>query len=83
MARTPNFVPIIFHNLSGYYSHLFIKHLGGDDGNITAIPENTEKYIAFSKQINKRFSLRFLDSFRFMASSLDQLSKNLKNNSSI
>ncbi|XP_042912888.1 uncharacterized protein [Parasteatoda tepidariorum] len=76
-ARTPNFIPVIFHNLSGYDSHLFIKELGGDDGDITVIPENTEKYISFSKQVGKHLSLRFLDSFRFMASSLDQLARNL------
>ena len=68
---------MIFHNLSGYDSHLFIKELGGDDKNIDVIPENTEKYISFSKQVSKHLSLRFLDSFRFMASSLDQLAKNL------
>nr|XP_042913620.1 uncharacterized protein LOC122273656 [Parasteatoda tepidariorum] len=76
-ARTPNFIPVIFHNLSGYDSHLFIKELGGNDGDITVIPENTEKYISFSKQVGNRLSLRFLDSFRFMASSLDKLTQNL------
>lgn len=48
-----------------------------NDKNITVIPENTEKYISFSKQVSKRMHLRFIDSFRFMASSLDTLARNL------
>ena len=39
------FIPVIFHNLSGYDSHLFIKNLGFTEGNIDCIPNNEEKYI--------------------------------------
>ena len=83
----PKFIPIIFYNLSNYDSHLFIKKLGGE---INCIPNNEEKYISFSKQIevdkfvNKqgkevtvKRELRFIDSYRFVASSLDALVKNL------
>ena len=79
-------MPVIFHNLSGYDSHLFIKQLGKTQGNIKCIPNNEEKYISFSKSIlpedaedNKknRIEIRCIDSFQFMASSLDSLSKNL------
>ena len=42
---------MIFHNLSGYDSHLFIKNLGFTEGNIDCIPNNEEKYISFSKEI--------------------------------
>ena len=51
--RKPKFIPVFFHNLSGYDSHLFIKNLGRGTGpsNITCIPNNEEKYISFSKQI--------------------------------
>jgi len=81
---------VIFHNLSGYDSHLFIKKLDRNGEQIKCIPNNEEKYISFSKEVvvdeflNKekkhvqvKRELRFLDSFRFMASSLDALSKNL------
>ena len=43
--RRPKFIPVVFHNLSGYDSHLFIKNLGVTEGNINCIPNNEEKYI--------------------------------------
>ena len=49
--RTPKFVPVLFHNLEGYDSHLFVKSLGLSDGEISCIPKTDEKYISFSKQI--------------------------------
>ena len=83
----------MFHNLSGYDSHLFIKNLGVTEGNINCIPNNEEKYISFSKDIvvgeytNKngkviavKQQLRFVDSFKFMPSSLDKLVENLDKN---
>ena len=88
--RLPKFYPVIFHNLSGYDSHLFIKNLGKSEGKIDCIPNNEEKYISFTKHIlvdkfiNKegkekevKREIRFIDSFKFMAASLDSLVKNL------
>ena len=80
---------MIFHNLSGYDAHLFVKNLGKSEGNIKCIPNNEEKYISFSKEIvvddyekdgkkvKVKHEIRFLDSFKFMASSLDSLAGNL------
>ena len=92
--RLPKFYPVIFHNLSGYDSHLFIKNLGKSEGKIDCIPNNEEKYISFTKQIlvdrfiNKQGKdkevirdIRFIDSFKFMATSLDSLVKNLPKDS--
>lgn len=76
-AKVPSFLPVFFHNLSGYDSHLFVTELGTDDRDIDVIPQNTEKYISFSKKTVGGFKLRFLDSFRFMPSSLESLAKNL------
>ena len=83
--QLPKFVPVIFHNLSGYDSHLFIKQLGKTQGNINCIPNNEEKYISFSKTIElddddedkkkNKIEIRYIDSFKFMASSIDSLSK--------
>ena len=88
--RKPKFIPVVFHNLSGYDSHLFIKNLGVTEGNINCIPNNEEKYISFSKDIvvgeytskngkivDIKQQLRFIDSFKFVASSLDKLVENL------
>ena len=47
--KKPNLIPVVFHNLSGYDSHLFIKNLGFTDGTIDCIPNNEEKYISFTK----------------------------------
>ena len=89
-AKNPKFVPILFHNLSGYDAHLFIKSLGKTDGAIDVIANNEEKYISFSKTLvvdsyidgngklkEVKRKLRFLDSFKFMASPLDNLVSNL------
>ena len=89
--NVPKFFPVVFHNLSGYDSHLFIKTLGNSEGDISCIPNNEENYISFTKQVivdeyvnkegkevNVKRELTFIDSLRFMASSLDKLSSNLK-----
>ena len=41
-------MPVLFHNLEGYDSHLFVKSLGGE---VSCIPKTDEKYISFSKYI--------------------------------
>ena len=88
--KKPNFIPVVFHNLSGYDSHLFIKNLGFTDGTIDCIPNNEEKYISFTKNTvvgsytNKegkdkpiKHKIRFIDSFKFMSTSLESLVNNL------
>ena len=88
--KKPNFTPVVFHNLSGYDSHLFIKNLGFTAGNIDCIPNNEERYISFTTNTKvgsytnsegetkpKYHKIRFIDSFKFMAASLDSLVNNL------
>ena len=88
--KKPTFIPVVFHNLSGYDSHLFIKNLGFTDGTIDCIPNNEEKYISFTKNTvvgsytNKegkdkliKHKIRFIDSFKFMRESLESLVNNL------
>ena len=81
---TYKFVPVFFHNLIGCDAHLFVKNLNSmGDGNIDCIPNTEEKYIGFSNSIQDeeeklKYKLRFLDGFKFMASSLDKRVNNLK-----
>ena len=43
-------LPVVFHNLQGYDSHLFIKQLAKVSGELSCIPSTEEKYISFSKK---------------------------------
>jgi len=74
---TPKFVPCFLHNLSKYDAHFIVTELGYDKESITVIPNSEENYISFSKRLMPGFSVRFLDSCRFMASSLAELAGNL------
>ena len=51
-------VPIAFHNLKNYDSHLIIKELGKFNLKISVIPNGLEKYMSFTTS-NK---LSFIDS---------------------
>ena len=48
--KKPKFIPVVFHNLSGYDGHLFIKNLGVSEGNINCIPNNEENTLASAKK---------------------------------
>ena len=61
-------IPVVFHNLRGYDSHLIMQAISQTDGNISCIPNNMEKYISFSLR-----SLRFIDSVQFLLAPLDRL----------
>ena len=85
--KTPKKIPIVFHNGSTYDYHFIIKELVKEfDGNFECLGENTEKYITFSVPIKKKienkdieiaYKIKFIDSYRFMATSLSKLVDNL------
>ena len=52
--RMPDHKTIVFHMLSGYDAHLFIKELGNkfNKSDIGVIAENKENYISFNVQVN-------------------------------
>ena len=80
----------MFHNLSEYDAHLFIRELGAHTSEMGVITKNKEDYISFSINVpvdsyidkneeekDKLIELRFIDSFKFISSSLDSLTNNL------
>ena len=101
--QIPSHIPVVFHNLSKYDAHIFIRELANqfDVDEMGVIAENTEKYISFSvpiyvemkdnygkpiyyrnkKGVKQKYTekcmLRFIDSCRFMQSSLASLVDNL------
>ena len=83
-----NYIPVVAHNLTNYDLHHICKniHFFSDDCKIQVIPLTDEKYISLSIGVkvgtyldsrgvekNVYEYLRFIDSYRFMASSLDKL----------
>ena len=85
--KVPKEIPIVFHNGSTYDYHFIIKELVKEfEGNFECLGENTEKYITFSVPIKKKiekkdleitYKIKFIDSYRFMSSSLSKLVDNL------
>ena len=77
----------MFHNSSTYDYHFIINELVKEfKGNFECLGENTEKYITFSVPIKKKienkdleiaYKIKFIDSYRFMSSSLSKLVDNL------
>ena len=86
--KVPKDIPIIIHNAS-YDIHFIINQLAEEfKGELNCIGENMEKYITFSVPIKKKcddsktitYKLRFIDSFRFMPTSLLELVDNMSGN---
>ena len=88
--KIPSYIPVVFHNLAGYDAHMFIKELVKHGSKMGVIVKNTEHYISFSVNVevdkytdknkeerSEEISLRFIDSIKFMSSSLDSLVNNL------
>ena len=92
--KVPKEISVVFHNGSTYDYHFIIKELVKKfEGNFECLGENTEKYITFSVPLKKKienknieitYKIQFIDSYRFMSSSLsklvDNLSKGIHNN---
>ena len=71
--KQPNFIPVVFHNLKHFDSHIICESLGYfKNYEIKCIAQNSEKYVSFSLG-----NLRFIDSYQFLGSSLETLVDNL------
>ena len=87
--RIPKEIAIVLHNGSTYDCHFIIKELVKEfDGHFECLGENTEKYLTFSVPIKKEiknknkiieitYKIKFIDSYRFMSTSLSKLVDNL------
>ena len=84
--KTPKEMPVVSHKGSTYDYHFIIKDLVEKfEGQFECLGENTEKYITITvptkKELNQGISItykiKFIDSFRFMSSSLSNLVDNL------
>ena len=85
-CETTKEIPIVFLNGSTYDYHFIINKLAKEfDGQLECLGETTEKCITFSVPISKEldngktitYKLKFIDSFRFMSTSLSSLVDNL------
>ena len=83
--KVPKEIPIVAHN-AAYDHHFIIKQLAEEfKGQFECIGENDERYFTFSVPVKKEhgnskiatYKLKFIDSFRFMPTSLSNLVSNL------
>ena len=64
-------IPIVFHNIKNYGSHLIMQELGKCNFKINVLSNGLEKYLSF----NTNNKLIFIDCFQFFRFSLDSLVK--------
>ena len=74
MMKDSYIIPVIFHNLNGYDSHLIMQYVTRvyAPNFIDVIPTTSEKFLNF--EIG---NLRFIDSLQFLTASLDKLVQSL------
>ena len=86
LKEVPKEISVVFHNGSTYDYHFIIKQLAEEfEGEFECLGENTEKYITFSVPLKKEndngkiitYKLKFIDSYRFVSTSLSNLVDNL------
>ncbi|XP_071650745.1 uncharacterized protein [Temnothorax longispinosus] len=80
-------IPVFFHNLSGYDTHFIVEKIANDfEGGVDLLPLTKESYISFSKTVketqtdggwDRYVKLRFVDSYKFLAASIETLASYL------
>jgi len=70
--KDSHYIPVVFHNLSGYDAHFIIKEIAtAYEGQVDLLPITKEKYISFTKNIKSTenkdkktyIKLQFIDSY--------------------
>ena len=77
--KDSNFITIGLHNFSNYDNHMFFKNLVDrkkDNVKFKIIPKTDEKYISV-----RYGCIKFIDTYKFLSSSLDKLVQTLVDNS--
>ena len=70
------FVPVLYHNFSKYYNHMFFNELINsevDKKNLSVIRRTNEEYMSVNYSC-----IKFLDTMRFQTASLEKLTESLK-----
>ena len=85
--KVPKEIPAVFHNGSTYDYNFIIKKLAEEtEAEFECLGKNTKKYSIFSVPLKKEnengnkqitYKLNFIDSYRFMSTSLSNLVDNL------
>ena len=73
-------IPVIFHNGSRFDFHFLIEELMKHEdkyNKVTVLAKNAEEYISIDFG-NRSYKLRFLDSYRFLQGSLDDICKGIE-----
>jgi hypothetical protein len=70
-GATPK-IPVVFHNLRGYDSHLIMQEIGKVSDRVDCIPNNQEKYVCFWMD-----NYVFIDSYQFLLTSLESAAEKL------
>ncbi|XP_072161273.1 uncharacterized protein [Bemisia tabaci] len=80
-VRHVNNVTIVFHNGSKYDFKYIVQGLEGLKNRVDIIPSSEENYINIKVYIGNRFYLNFIDSFRFLNTSIEKLAETLDDSS--
>jgi hypothetical protein len=81
-AREIRTIPVCFHGLGNYDSHLLLMAAERFPCDISIIARNAERFQSFNVELYEKapkVALRFIDSFNFLSTSLATLVENYKN----
>ena len=72
----PKNMVVFFHNLK-YDIHHVTKAMNKFPHTVEIIPSTEEDYISMTVRLGQSFSIKFVDSYRFLAASLDRLAQTI------